>query len=218
MCDKRERRPVIYTDMIGEEEITNWLLNNGITKEQLENDLGPNLTLEPRKSYTDSACIVFLDETESMVSAGNICELLDNAAQSLNENEVDTFFGQNEAAIGALVRHPGGYHEWLKVSAIPYLMKMKIPMSLVKLYRPETTKCVWINTLTKKVGIHGGPDSTTMHNDLQAYIKEAYSEYQEGGSATGSLADKLSEFNEKYWFAPKCQDTLTGLINALKRL
>ena len=217
MCDKRERRPVVYTDMIGEEKITNWLLENGVTMDQLEKDLGPNLTLEPRKVWTNSAGIVLLGVTQT-VSAGGICKLLDNAARSLNENEVDTFFNQNATAIGELIRHPGGYHEWLKVSAIPYLMKMKIPMSLVKMYRPETTKCVWINTLTKEVGIHGGPNSTTMHNDLQACIEEAYSEYQGGGSATGSLADKLSEFNKEYQFAPECQRTLTDLINKLQHL
>ena len=65
------------------------------------------------------------------------------------------------------VRHPGGYHEWLKVSQLPNLKSWGVSMSTIRGLRSLTQETEGLRFQ------HGGYGSTRFHNELDAMFEAA---------------------------------------------
>ena len=218
---KRNRKVVIREEMVDLNELEQWLMNSGITKKELQKDLQGNLNLTPGTyGYKDSWILSIKGQEDIELSAGTICDFLDQISiadfQYLWENQ------EYHDNIAALIRDPGNMHEWLMVSALPYLKVMGIPMGFVKDYRDPVSNCVfWIDG---KKGCHGRELSTQMHNYLLNAIKGACNAFIEAGldneddsqiNAMWILGGYLSEFIQTVSVSKDSK--LIELIGVLKR-
>lgn len=200
-----------------EEDLDEYLLAQGVTQEELDRDLGHSLTINGRYGYSDNANIR-IGKSTITVSAGDICSVLNKWKDDMDPDTLKAHLEGNKEEIGQLLRHPGGYHEWLEIQALETLMLMNIPAELIKAHRPLTSQCTWYSKERGVNGRHGKNDSGNMHIDLVVSINNAYNDCilsQNLESAPKYLANRLREFNEKYQFGLECQSTLTNLINEL---
>ena len=99
---------------------------------------------------------------------------LDTWFDGLSPNQFFEYWKHYEKKIKALVRYPGGYHEWLMVSTLPELKAMGVPMSLIRKMIIPTTKCSFY--VNGKECWHGRSGSGIMHRDLFKAIVMTYYE------------------------------------------
>lgn len=201
---KRERKQYIDPDYVYEEEIEQALKDMGISDETLKNDLRNSLSLEPKRVNIESAefqvggktVTVYADPKKTI--AGGCC-----IAEWLDKLDWETFWmlwtnPDSHGDIAALMRHPGGLHEWLMIAALPKLKEMRIPMQLVKDVRTSTAECCFY--LNGKRCWHGEKGSWTMHRHLFCSINNAYLDVQKNGvNAVEALRKQLGVFAEHYY-------------------
>lgn len=231
----RKARRVDRQGFVSEEALDEILINEyGISPEELENDL-----LDSTSSYvsTTKAEIVFDDEEDTSIvlyASSDYCE---------DENDMDvTYWLQNEIesdelnwlwrnhnnrrAIGALIRDPGGWHEWLMVASIPYLKAMGIPMDWIKAeeFCTPTDECNFIYTDSDgdtQEGHHGGAGSGHMHWVLLNSYAGAYEEWANSAPSTEPgpiIANHLDEFKRQFFEEGAVLEELEDLIQALRNL
>lgn len=171
MCQKRKITSVIRPGMVDIDTIDEQLQAEGVSKEELARDLGYSLTIGGRYGYAQCLKIPKIGK----VGEDKICTILDN----MDWNSFNAYWEDVECRekIAALIRYPGGLHEWLMVSAIPLLKEIGIPLGFVKGYRDKTESCTF--TIDDEKGWHGGKLSGEMHNILYSHIYEARCEYKQ---------------------------------------
>ena len=78
--------------------------------------------------------------------------------------------------ISALIRHPGGLHEWLMCSRANTFKKWGVTMEEIKLLRTKIEDVIFKNP----PGYHGGPGSTKAHNEILDLIdrSNSYDEFK----------------------------------------
>lgn len=187
----RTPKSIDRPDMVDEETLVEILRSKGVTEEELKNDLKKCLTLNGTYGYKQEIVLPYIGK----VLAKDICDVLDKM-------DVDTLKGywndeEFREGVSALIREPGGYHEWLMVRAIPLLKEMGISMYCVKEYRDKTNICRF--TIQGESGNHNGNLKTTMHNFLYYYIYRAYKIYEDEKGEKSPykiLAEQLKIFRE----------------------
>lgn len=210
------------SEYLDETAFEQYLLDQGITPEQLEADLNDHLTLEGQ-SYSREHQI-FEKDGESVEVFGVdgdaapgklfITDWLDNLPM-----ETLMWFWEKDTErnkIKGLMRYPGGYHEWLMLAAIPMLKAMGVSMAEILNYRTPTEECCFYIGDTQCW--HGREGSTTMHNDLFMEIGNAYLEcgQRKVHHTIPVLKKYLRRFAEKYYGSgryemPDALKQLTGM-------
>lgn len=100
---------------------------------------------------------------------------LDTWFDGLSREEFNACWRTQEQKIKALVRYPGGYHEWLMVSTLPELKAMGVPMQLIREMIIPTSECSFY--VDGEKCLHGKRGSGIMHRDLfRAIIMTYYGE------------------------------------------
>ena len=185
-----------------------YLLELGVPQEVLDQDLGSRLTISGSYGYKKELELPDIGK----VRENDICNVL-------NKMDVDTLKTYWEVEefrerVAALIRYPGGLHEWLMISAIPVLREMGIPMGFIKDYRDATDSCTF--TIDGEKGRHGGNLSTKMHNILYYFILRAKDIHMSSAvDAKIALAQCLEEFMKVV--EPHNPEVLQDLINKLKQ-
>ena len=104
-------------------------------------------------------------------------------------------------AISALMRYPGGMHEWLMIAALPLVKEMEINFGLVKELRTKITddfQFVWQG----KHYVHGtNTGSAHMHQELYDAIKKAKEDFlnEVEEDAIPCLQYRLEIFAERFF-------------------
>lgn len=229
MCDsfgKRVSKKVKRDGFIEEEEFERILIEEyGLTPEDLEDDVAPHGSTG--FFHVDTADISLPGGSTVTLSANENSR--ENVLVYLENRSVDTVSElwknrENRRAIGALIRYPGGWHEWLMVASLPLLKAMGIPLAWIRQFRTETGCCEfryrdsgeWLE------GIHGGPGSGRMHNELfrcysSVYLDFMQGKYSAGAEAAGRIRKNLLRFAGEH-FDEKIviPEALSRLINALE--
>lgn len=132
---------------------------------------------------------------------------LDTWFDGVSLEDFNACWRSREQDIKALVRFPGGYHEWLMVSTLPELKAMGVPMRLIRKMIVPTTNCFFY--VDGQECWHGKRGSGTMHRDLFKAIVMTYYEarafdgntYATGGSVdyVGKLRANLTAFFITYY-------------------
>lgn len=227
MCESlgtRVRKQVVREGFLDEVAFEQLLMKvYGVTAEELEDDVASRGSMAV--FYTGSAAVRLPDGKMVTLCAKpgdglDVLEYLEKlpacAVSELWKNE------ENRRAIGALIRNPGGLHEWLMVASLPLLKRMGIPLAWIRIYRTETNSCTFDfmekGEWTK--GIHGGPGSGRMHNDLFYCYSSAYHSFQNGECIAGKGAQKLIQknllrFQEKYFQKTEPPKEFVDLVKML---
>lgn len=196
------------SEFLNEEELEALLMDMGVTKEQLKRDLEESLTLEPHPCSMKSCVLqkngreytVCAEGVQAPTGAIRITEWLD----TIPIEELMGFWEDREERnkIKALMRYPGGQHEWLMLAAIPMLKVMEIPMEAILRYRTPTDECFFYANGGKCW--HGGEGSTAMHNDLFKAIGAAYMDLvrRRVHHRNNVLRERLQEFARRYYCYP----------------
>lgn len=229
MCDslgKRVSKKVKRDGFIEEEEFERILMEEyGLTAEDLEDDVAPHGSTgffhdDTAKICLPSQIIVTLSANEN--SRENVLVYLENRS-------VDTVSElwknrENRRAIGALIRYPGGWHEWLMVASLPLLKAMGIPLAWIRQFRTKTAECQFYYQEGDRYypGIHGGVGSTRVHNELFRCYSSVYLEFLQGqcsagAEAAGRIRSNLLRFAGEH-FDEKIMipEALSRLINTLE--
>lgn len=229
MCEslgKRVSRKVKRDGFIEEEEFEQILIEEyGLTAEDLEDDVAPH----------GSAGSFHVDRADILLPDGQSVTLCVDRNSDFNvllylENQLDAHTvselwknKENQKAIGALIRYPGGWHEWLMVASLPLLKAMEIPLAWIWEFRTETAECQFYYQEGDRYypGIHGGEGSTRMHNDLFRCYSSVYFEFYQGqcragADAAGRIRSNLLKFaGEHFDEEIMIPDALSSLIDRL---
>lgn len=206
MCEslgKRVSKKVKRDGFIEEEEFERILIDEyDLTAEDLEDDVAPHGSTGSFHADTagirlPSGVIVTLRADEH--SPENVLVYLENrSADTVSELWKSK---ENRRAIGALIRYPGGWHEWLMVASLPLLKAMGIPLAWIRQFRTKTAECRFYYKERDRYypGIHGGDGSTRMHNELFRCYSNVYLEFLQGhcnagADAAGKIRSNLLRF------------------------
>lgn len=190
MCDLREKWETFME--MGEEHIEDG-------RQCLEPDDEDDGT--EKETEIDLRGTVILDKVEVspfLSSSGkNIGDALylDTWFDGLSVNAFYSCWKRNEQRIKALVRYPGGYHEWLMVSTLPELKAMGIPMELIRTLIVPTSQCCFY--VDGEECRHGESGSGRMHRDLFKAIVMAYYEETAFGGDTCIRRDGTVDYEQK---------------------
>ena len=205
----RVRKPVDYSDYYTGDEIDQAFIDYGIDPAFLAQDdeNGRFLNLSAG-TFSLEEYNFALNDKEWRVTAEDIEEedaiYIVNFLNSLNEEEFYDLWADEryKSAISALMRYPGGMHEWLMIAAFPTLKCMGIDFKLVKDVRTEINddfKFVWDNGLYT----HGNnTGSAHMHRALLQAIIDAQQKCPNGANAATAaqyLKKHLSIFADGFF-------------------
>lgn len=225
MCG-RNRRPVIHSDYLeGQKDIDAWFMEEyGLTEEELneyDEQKGTAGTIDRYEiEYNGTTYVLFADKAlintedeedeEDEEVKKEVCEWLKEL--SLEDlKEIWNNVGYKES-IKALIRYPGGMHEWLMVALVPVFKEMELDMELLKRCRTPTNECSYYEDEGKEnlIWKHGGKGSTQTHNLLKEIYMSSLSEANSPDGSRRILADKLMTFKEEY-----CRNGNTGGLDTL---
>lgn len=204
---------VVREGYVGEEELEAHLEEIGVDSNMLAKDL-QYFNLE-QSVYNTVSCVFQLSSEEVTVFATKeagepyICDWLD--AMDIEEFRDLWKDREFQKVVAALMRYPGGLHEWLMIEAIPLLKEMGISLEMVKTYRTPTEATYFLHN--GELSYHGKAGSTTMHNDLFRCIVEAYSQWKQVGRQPLLLIQaQLREFVKEYYAGLDMPDELQELL------